>query len=93
MISLWITTLEKYHFRVEHCLKTQRRNADGLSKRTNDYRWREYQLEQLPPVAEHWNFMCQDEFDKLPTAPWFDAQGRVKPNHPDLLAHHQMWCL
>ena len=31
---------------------TQHRNADGLSKRTNDYRWREQLLEKLPPVTE-----------------------------------------
>ena len=37
----------------------------------------------------HWNFLSADEFDKLPTASWFDLQGRVIPNHPDLPAHLQ----
>ena len=48
--------LEKYHFRVEHRPRAQHRIADGLSKRTNDCRWRERQLEKPPPVAERWNF-------------------------------------
>ena len=77
-------TLDKYHFQVEHRPRTQHRNADGFSKRTNEYRWREKQLAQLPPTGEHLNFLSQDELDKLPTAPWFHVQGRVIPNHPDL---------
>ena len=80
-------TLEKYHFRVEHRSRTQHRNADGLSKRTNDYRWREQQLEKLPPVAERWNFFSQDEYERLPTAPWFDVQGRVILYHTELPQH------
>ena len=42
--------LEKYHLRAEHRPRTQHRKADVLSKRTNDYRWREQQLEKLPRV-------------------------------------------
>ena len=61
----------------------QHRNADGLSKRTNDCRWGERQLEKLPPVAERWNFLSQDEYERLSTAPWFHQQGRVIPNHPE----------
>ena len=61
--------LEKYHFRVEHRPRTQHRIADGLSKRKIDYRWREQQLEKLPPVAESWNVLSQDEYERLPTAP------------------------
>ena len=82
-------TLEKYHFRVEHRPRTQHRNADGLSKRTNEYRCREKQLAQLPAAGQRWNFVSAEEFDKLPVAPWFDLQGRVIPNHPDLPAHLQ----
>ena len=37
LIGRWIMALEKYHFRVEHRPPTQHRNADGLSKRINDY--------------------------------------------------------
>ena len=89
LIGRWIVTSDKYHFRVEHRPRTQHRNADGLSKRTNEYRWREKQLAQLPAAGERWNFLSADEFDKLPIAPWFDLQGRVIPNHPDLPAHLQ----
>ena len=74
---------------MEHRPRTQHRNADGLSKRTNDYRRPERQLAQLPAAGERWNFLSADEFDKLPVAPWFDVQGRVIPNHPDLPAHLQ----
>ena len=87
LIGMWIMTLEKYHFRVKHRPRTQHRNADGLSKRTNDYLWREQQLEKLPPVAERWNFLSQEEYEQLPTAPWFDLQGRAIPNHPELPEH------
>ena len=58
-----------------------------MSKRTNDYGWREQQLEKLPPVAERWNFLPQEEYEQLPTAPWFDLQGRIIPNHPELPEH------
>ena len=74
---------------MEHCPRTQHRNADGLSKRTNEYRWREKQLAQLPAAGERWSFLSAEEFDKLPVARWFDLQGRVIPNHPDLPAHLQ----
>ena len=89
LIGRWIMTLDKYHFRVEHRPRTQHRNADGLSKRTNDYRCREKQLAQLPATGERWNFLSAEEFDNLPVAPWFDLQGRIIPNHPDLPAHLQ----
>ena len=87
LIGRWIMTLEKDHFRVEYRPRTQHRNADGLSKRTNDYRWREQQLEKLPPVAERWKFLSQEEYEQLPIAPWFDPQGRIIPNHPELPEH------
>ena len=89
LIDRWIMTLDRYHFRVEHRPRTQHRNADGLSKRTNEYRCREKQLAQLPAAGERWNFLSADEFDKLPVTPWFDLQGRVIPNHPDQPAHLQ----
>ena len=89
LIGRWTMTLDKYHFRVEHRPRTQHRNADGLSKRTNDYRCREKQLAQLPAAGERCNFLSAEEFDNLPIAPWFDLQGRVIPNHPDLPAHLQ----
>ena len=47
LIGRWIMALQKYHFKVEHRLRTQNRNADGLSKQTNYYQWREQQLEKL----------------------------------------------
>ena len=89
LIDRWIMTLDRYHFRVEHRPRTQHRNADGLSKRTNEFRCQEKQLAQLPATGERWNFLSSDEFDKLPVTPWFDLQGRVIPNHPDLPAHLQ----
>ena len=87
LIGRWVMALEKYHFKVEHRPRTQHRNADDLSKRTNDYRWREKQLEKLPAVTDKWNFLSQEEFDQLPVAPWFDLHGRVIPNHPQMPAH------
>ena len=60
-----------------------------MSKRTNKYRWREPQIEQRLPIAERWIFLLQNDFDNIPTAPWFDIQGRIIPNHTDLPAHLQ----
>ena len=51
-IGRWIMVLEKYHSKVKHRPRTKHRNADGLSKRTNDYQWREKQLEKLLPVPD-----------------------------------------
>ena len=82
LIGRWVMALEKYHFKVEHRRRTQHRKADGLSKRTNDYRWREKQLEKLPAVTDKWSFLSQEEFDQLPVAPWFDLHGRVIPKQP-----------
>ena len=87
LIGRWIMALEKYHFTVEHRPRTQHRNTDGLIERTNDYQWREKQLEKLLPVADKLNFLLQEEFDRLPVAPWFDLHGRVIPNHPQLPTH------
>ena len=82
-------TLEKYHFRIEHRSRTQHRNADGLSKRTNDYKKHEKQLKSLPAIAAKWNFLLQAEYDKHPLAPWFDVHGRVIPDHPEIPVHLQ----
>ena len=79
--------LEKYHFAIQHRPRTQHRIADGLSKRTNDYKKHERQLGELPSIAEKWNFLAQEEYDKLPQVQWFDVQGRMIPNHPELPKH------
>ena len=36
LAARWIARLEGYHFRVEQRSRTKHRNADGLSKRTNE---------------------------------------------------------
>ena len=89
IIGRWIVALEKYHFSIEHRPRTQHRNADGLSKRTNDYKKHEKQLKGLPAIADKWNFLSQEEYDKLPLAPCFDVHGRVIPDHPKLPTHLQ----
>ena len=42
---------------------------------------------KAPPVAERWNFLSHDEYERLPTASWFDVQRRIIPNHLDLPSH------
>ena len=84
-----IMALEKYHFCIEHRPRTQHRNADGLSKRTNDYKKHEKKLKGLPPIAEKWNFVSQEEDNKLPLTPRFDVHGRVMPHHTNLPVHLQ----
>ena len=56
IIRRWIMALEKYHFKIEHRPRTQHRNADGLSKRTNDYKLRAALLGLQPAVVVKWIF-------------------------------------
>ena len=76
----WIMALEKYPFAIQHRPRTQHRNADVLSKRKNDYKKHERQLEELPSIAEKWNFLSQEECDKLPMVPWFDIRVIPEPS-------------
>ena len=84
MIGRWIARLDQYHFKTIHRPRTQHRNVDGLSKRTNDYINREQILEKLPEVSEGFNFMSQKDYDELPTVPYIDKRGHLIPNHPEL---------
>ena len=79
--------LEKYHFKIEHRTGTQHRNADGLSKRANDYEKREQHLKPQLTIAGKWNFLSQVEFDQSPIAPWFDVNRKVISKHPQLPPH------
>ena len=84
MIGRWIARLDQYHFKTIHRPRTQHRNVDGLSKRTNDYINREQSLEKLPEVSEGFNFMSQKDYDELPTVPYIDKRGHLIPDHPKL---------
>ena len=84
MIGRWIARLDQYHFKTVHRPRTQHRNVDGLSKRTNDYIHCEQILGKLPEVSEGFNFMSQKDHDDLPTVPYFDKHVRIIPDHPDL---------
>ena len=76
--------LEKYYFEIEQHPRTQHRNADGLSKRTNDYKHREALLGLQPAVVDKWKFLSPDQFDKIPVATWFDIKVKIISNHPQL---------
>ena len=84
MIGRWIARLDQYHFKTIHRPRTQHRNVNGLSKRTNDYINREQILEKLPEVSEGFNFMSQKDYDELPTVPYIDKRGHLIPDHPKL---------
>ena len=84
MICRWIARLDQYHFKTIHRPRTQHRNVDGLSKRTNDYINCEQILEKLPEVSEGFNFMSRKDYDELPTVPYIDKRGHLIPNHPEL---------
>ena len=84
MIGRWIARLDQYHFKTVHRPRTQHRNADGLSKRTNDYVHREKIIEKLPEVSDGFSFMSQKDYEELPTVPYFNKHGRLIPNHPKL---------
>ena len=84
MIGRWIARLDQYHFKTIHRPRTQHRNADGLSKRTNDYVHREKIVEALPEVSKGFSFMSQKDYEELPTVPYIDKHGKFIPNHPEL---------
>ena len=83
MIGRWIARLDQYHFKVIHRPRTQHRNADGLSKRTNDYVHREKLIQEMPKVKEGFSFMTQQEFEALPLVPYINKQGHPIPEHPE----------
>ena len=84
MIGRWIARLDQYHFKTIHRPRMQHRNADGLSKRTNDYVHREKIVETLPEVSKGFSFMPQKDYEELPTVPYNDKHGKFIPNHPEL---------
>ena len=84
MIGRWIARLDQYHFKTIHRPRTQHRNVDGLSKRTNDYVHREKIVETLPEVSKGFSFMPQKDYEELPTVPYIDKHGKFIPNHPEL---------
>ena len=84
MIGRWIAPLDQYHFKTIHRPRTQNRNADGLSKWTNDYIHRERIVDTLPEVSEGFNFMSKEDYEDIPTVPYFDKRGHLIPDHPEL---------
>ena len=84
MIGRWIARLDQYHFKTIHRPRTQHRNADGLSKRTNDYVHREKIVEALPEVSKGFSFMSQKDYEELPTVPYIDKHGKFIRNHSEL---------
>ena len=66
-----------------HRPRTQHRNVDGLSTRTNDYMDREKIMEKLPEVSDGFNLMSQKDYEELPIIPYFDKHGHLIPNHPE----------
>ena len=84
MIGRWIARLDQYHFKTIHRPRTQHRNVDGLSKRTNDYVHREKSVEALPEVSKGFSFMSQKDYEDLPTVPYIDKHKKFIPNHPEL---------
>ena len=84
MIGRWTARLDQYHhFKTIHRPVTQHRNADGLSKSTNDFLHLERIIQKLPEVSEGFNFMSQKDNEELPTVPYFDKHGRLIPVHPE----------
>ena len=84
MIGRWIARLNQYNLKTIHRPRTQHRNADGLSKRTNDYVHREKIVEKLPEVSKRFSFMSQKDYEELSTVPYIDKHGKFNPNHPEL---------
>ena len=84
MIGRWIARLDQCHFKMIHRPRAQHRNADGLSKRTNDYMHREEISKTSPEVSKGFRFMSQKDYEERPTVPYIDKHGKFIPNHPEL---------
>ena len=84
MIGRWISRLDQYHFEVVHRPRTKHKNADGLSKRTNEYIKREKLLEAAPDRAAGFSFMSQQAYNELPVTSWLNKQGQPIQDHPEL---------
>ena len=84
LIGRWLVVLDQYDFGVEHRPRHKHTNADGMSKRSNYYRLKEELLSRQPEVRAGFNFMDQETYDSLPTAPWLDKHGLEIPDHPRL---------
>ena len=84
MIGRWIARLHQNHFKTIHRPRTQNRNVDVLSKRTNDYIHCERIIEKLPEVSKGFNFMSKEDYEDLPTVPYFNKHGHLIPDHPEL---------
>ena len=69
-IERWIARLDLYHFERIHKQRAQHRNADGLSKRTNDYKHSEKILETLHEASKGFSFKSQKDCEDLPTLPY-----------------------
>ena len=67
-----------------HSPRTQNRNADDLSRRTNDYENREKKTQNMPKVREGFSYMTQQEFEALPIIPYINKQGRQIPDYSEL---------
>ena len=89
MIGRWIARLDQYHFKTVHRPRTQHRNADGLSKKTNDLRAQGKSVETLPEVTKGFSFMSQNDYENLPIVPYIDKHEKFSPNHPELPAEAQ----
>ena len=83
MIGRWIARLDQNHFKTIHRPRTQHRNADVLSKRTNHYVHLERILKKLPKVKKD-SISCPKRTMK--NSPWRHTYkyGRLIPGHPEL---------
>ena len=63
-VGRWINRLDTFNMVIQHRSRNHHTNADGLSKKTEYYQ----RVEQRPmgDKAVGFNFMSQDEYDKLP---------------------------
>ena len=61
--------LKKYHFSIEHRPRTQHRNADGLSKRTNDYKKTRTATEGTTPNCCEMELFITREITQASTGP------------------------
>ena len=63
---------------IEHRTRDKPRNADSLSKKT------EQKEAERPEIKDGFSFMDMETYDSLPLTRWLEKSGKPIENHPEL---------
>ena len=78
VIGRWITALGRFKMKIKHMGSGKHFNADGLSKKTQFYQFREQRGANEPKMKPGFSFFSKQDYDELEPTSWLDTNG--KPN-------------